>query len=89
MIVLFPGENWYTFPLAILGKLYSNTLLVWLNNRISIRERVIARGVANRPQALTLALAPRSDFATDTTTIEIGQPSPVPKLPGSGDLETI
>lgn len=38
MVSIYPDENWYTCPTAILGKLYSNTLLVSLNNRICIRE---------------------------------------------------
>ncbi|KAH9966363.1 hypothetical protein BGW80DRAFT_735284 [Lactifluus volemus] len=38
MIVLFPHEIYYICPAAVFGKLYSNTLLVTLNNRISIRD---------------------------------------------------
>ncbi|KAI0263171.1 hypothetical protein BC834DRAFT_971459 [Gloeopeniophorella convolvens] len=37
-VTIFPEKNWFTCPTAILGKLYSNTLLVSLNNRISLRE---------------------------------------------------
>ncbi|KAH9970084.1 hypothetical protein BGW80DRAFT_1333189 [Lactifluus volemus] len=42
MIVLFPHEIYYVCPTAIFGKLYSNTLLVTLNNRISIHEAAAA-----------------------------------------------
>ncbi|KAH9176074.1 hypothetical protein EDB89DRAFT_2065850 [Lactarius sanguifluus] len=38
IVAIFPDKPWFTCPTAVLGKLYSNTLLVSLNNRISIRE---------------------------------------------------
>jgi len=38
MVVIYPDKNWYVCPTYVLGKLYSNTLLVSLNNRISIRD---------------------------------------------------
>ncbi|KAH9068067.1 hypothetical protein EDB83DRAFT_678257 [Lactarius deliciosus] len=38
MIAIYPDKRWFTCPTAILGKLYSNTFLVSLNNRISLRE---------------------------------------------------
>ncbi|KAI0258747.1 hypothetical protein BC834DRAFT_971458 [Gloeopeniophorella convolvens] len=38
MVTIFPDTNWFTCPTAILGKLYSNTLFVSLNNRISLRK---------------------------------------------------
>jgi len=37
MVAVFPKKFYYTCPVAFLGKLYSNTLLVSLNNRITIR----------------------------------------------------
>ncbi|KAF8486813.1 hypothetical protein DFH94DRAFT_841287 [Russula ochroleuca] len=43
-IIIFPHKVYYTCPGYILGKLYSNTLLLSLNNRISIREVSSARG---------------------------------------------
>jgi len=51
MVSIFPNKLWYTCPVAVLGKLYSNTLLVSLNNRISIREESHARGglLVSRP----------------------------------------
>jgi len=39
MVALYPDKNWFVCPTSILGKIYSNTLLVSLNNRISIRDR--------------------------------------------------
>jgi len=53
MVSIFPDKIWYTCPAAILGKLYSNTLLVSLNNRISIRDVSHTRGglLVSRPMA--------------------------------------
>ncbi|KAH9981989.1 hypothetical protein BJV77DRAFT_334986 [Russula vinacea] len=53
VIIIFPNKFYYTCPTAILGKLYSNTLLVSLNNRISIREVTSARETL--PTSATLA----------------------------------
>ncbi|KAH8998279.1 hypothetical protein EDB86DRAFT_3101887 [Lactarius hatsudake] len=39
LYVAFPNELYYVYTAFILGKLYSNTLLVSLNNRIYFRER--------------------------------------------------
>jgi len=38
LIAIYPNKIWYTCPTAFLGKLYSNTLLVSLNNRVTIRR---------------------------------------------------
>jgi len=38
LYVAFPNEIYYTFTAGILGKLYSNTLLLSLNNRIHFRD---------------------------------------------------
>ncbi|KAH8988329.1 hypothetical protein EDB92DRAFT_1948015 [Lactarius akahatsu] len=52
-VAIFPDKTWFACPAAVLGKLYSNTLLVSLNNRISIRE---GRGAVVRSPPLTFAL---------------------------------
>ncbi|KAH9966361.1 hypothetical protein BGW80DRAFT_1209494 [Lactifluus volemus] len=56
LVLIFPREIYYTCPTSIFGKLYSNTLLVSLNNRISLREatainevEVISLPVATKP----------------------------------------
>jgi len=54
MVSIFPDKNWFTCPTAIIGKLYSNTLLVSLNNRIALREVQSARGVVRRSRAMTV-----------------------------------
>ncbi|KAI9465126.1 hypothetical protein F5148DRAFT_1150096 [Russula earlei] len=53
LLSIFPNKIWYTCPTAILGKLYSNTLLVSLNNRISIREGPTARETLPTSQSTT------------------------------------
>ena len=58
---------------------YSNTLLVSLNNRISVRKAASAK-VTNRNQGIALAATPRSDSNTDITCIENDQSS-VAKFP--------
>lgn len=82
VIVIFPNENWYTCPTAILGKLYSNTLLVSLNNRISIRNSASTHVVVS--QSLAVAVAPCSDSSTDITRIENEQSPVADKFPGRG-----
>ncbi|KAH9059424.1 hypothetical protein EDB83DRAFT_931502 [Lactarius deliciosus] len=57
IVAIFPDKPWFTCPTAILGKLYSNTLLVSLNNRISIRE---GRGAVVKSPPLTFALTTNS-----------------------------
>ena len=54
---------------------YSNTLLVSLNNRISVRKAVVAQ-VPNRNQGIALAVTPRSDSSTDVTCVMENEQSP-------------
>jgi len=51
MLAIYPDKIWYTCPSGILGKLYANTLLVSLNNRISIRDASSARGTLPTSQS--------------------------------------
>jgi len=51
LLSIFPNKIWYTCPTSILGKLYSNTLLVSLNNRISIRDASSERGTLHTSQS--------------------------------------
>ncbi|KAH9984768.1 hypothetical protein BJV77DRAFT_965940 [Russula vinacea] len=44
MIAVYPDNIYYLCPTYIIGKLYSNSLLASLNNRISIRDTYEARG---------------------------------------------
>ncbi|KAH9053818.1 hypothetical protein EDB87DRAFT_156726 [Lactarius vividus] len=74
MLTIFPDKTWFACPLAILGKLYSNTLLVSLNNRISIRER---RGAVVSSPPLTLALTANSqpEPRSEIVNVEFEKPS--------------
>ncbi|KAL0952688.1 hypothetical protein HGRIS_006927 [Hohenbuehelia grisea] len=38
-----PGTNWFTAPTLIIGKLYSNTLLLTFNNRILLKNAAISK----------------------------------------------
>ena len=53
---------------------YSNTLLVSLNNRISIRNAVAGTPIASRSTAITFAVTPRSDSGIDISHLEGGGP---------------
>ncbi|KAH9952905.1 hypothetical protein BC827DRAFT_210089 [Russula dissimulans] len=67
MISLFPDKNWYVCPTSILGKIYSNTLLVSLNNRIAIRERS-APYSGERARGGPAASFPTNTFRSEATT---------------------
>jgi len=47
LYVAFPDNIYYTFTAGIIGKLYSNTLLVSLNNRIYFRDHSYPGGNGN------------------------------------------
>ncbi|KAH9035702.1 hypothetical protein EDB84DRAFT_1215100 [Lactarius hengduanensis] len=83
-IAIFTDKPWFTCPIAILGKLYSNTLLVSLNNRISIREG--SRSVV-RSQALTFALTTNSQPTLEIVHVVSEKPS-VASLAGSSEDST-
>ncbi|KAI9453622.1 hypothetical protein BJY52DRAFT_1396783 [Lactarius psammicola] len=59
MIILHSDKNWYTCP-------YSNTLLVSLNNRISIRDSMASRGAVRSPAGSFPVSSARSEGTTAT-----------------------
>ena len=59
---------------------YSNTLLVSLNNRISVRNAVSTQG-SNRNQGIALSVTPRSDSSTDIASMENEESSVGDKFP--------
>jgi len=62
----FPNEPYYAFTLDIIGKLYSNTLLVSLNNRIYLRDRVspeIVRSTVSSRMRSQIVMPPRASGA--------------------------
>ncbi|KAH9984748.1 hypothetical protein BJV77DRAFT_1035915 [Russula vinacea] len=71
MIVVFAGTNWYMCPTYVLGKLYSNTLLVSLNNRISVRDsyETGGNGKVFDCQVLTVSSCACPEAIKDSTTL--------------------
>ncbi|KAH9966362.1 hypothetical protein BGW80DRAFT_735194 [Lactifluus volemus] len=74
LVLIFPHEIYYTCPMSIIGKLYSNTLLVSLNNRISIREAAAIKEV----EMISLAVEP---LVTSQSGSDMG--STIESLPNS------
>ncbi|KAF8256860.1 hypothetical protein EI94DRAFT_1710070 [Lactarius quietus] len=64
LIAIRPDTNWYHCPIAIMGKLYANALLVSLNNRVAIRDGP-ARVVATRFPEATLSNGGRPNDTSD------------------------
>ena len=63
---------------------YSNTLLVSLNNRISIREAVATKEVSIKPTVVTFPVIPLSEDSTDAIAME---PSAAHEAMSLGDNE--
>ncbi|KAF8486815.1 hypothetical protein DFH94DRAFT_687287 [Russula ochroleuca] len=82
MVAVYPEKNWFVCPTYVLGKLYSNTLLVSLNNRISIRDTFGSReGIVNC-SAATLPDSARSESTMAGMPMEIEkQQKPLMKHP--------
>ncbi|KAH8995887.1 hypothetical protein EDB86DRAFT_1072082 [Lactarius hatsudake] len=74
MVVWHTDKNWYTCPTAIIGKLYSNTLLVSLNNRISIRDTMTSRGPI-RSLGGPFPRSGHSEGATDIVLVDLEKTS--------------
>ncbi|KAH9176073.1 hypothetical protein EDB89DRAFT_195961 [Lactarius sanguifluus] len=74
VVVIFPDKIWYFCPLAVLGKLYSNTLLVSLNNRISIRE---GRGavIGSPPLTFVLTADSQPEPGSEIVNVEFEKPA--------------
>jgi len=83
MVVIFPDKNWYACPTAIVGKLYSNTLLVSLNNRISIREGPSGGGLLPRSREIA-AHPPSAPSSIPQVRFEKVMVSPFNQGPQSG-----
>ncbi|KAI9509581.1 hypothetical protein F5148DRAFT_1186280 [Russula earlei] len=79
LFIAFPNEIYYTFTAGIIGKLYSNTLLLSLNNRIYFRDHpspgshgdngyTVDTSQIRRPSVPSLTFA-RTELTTHTATI--------------------
>jgi len=88
MVVLYPEKDWYVCPTSVLGKLYSNTLLVSLNNRISIRDTSTACGGVVRSPVGSNPGTARSEATTDIVLMDMEKSSSAFKLPHLEGIET-
>ncbi|KAH9060357.1 hypothetical protein EDB83DRAFT_910527 [Lactarius deliciosus] len=77
LFVAFPNERYYTYTINIFGKVYSNTLLVSLNNRIYLRDHQSHEHEDSAsPPVLDGARA------TTVTTLRFAIPEPQPRVLG-------
>jgi len=74
-VAIFSDKPWFTCPTAILGKLYSNTLLVSLNNRITFHDE--GRGDGAKSPEVTFALTTNweSEPPLEIVQVELKKPS--------------
>ncbi|KAH9176082.1 hypothetical protein EDB89DRAFT_1941746 [Lactarius sanguifluus] len=84
MVAVYPDKNWYTCPTAFLGKLYSNTLLVSLNNRISLRDAPV-RTVGDGPPAMAVSVTSRPRILPGIVHLDLEKPSAAFVARQSGD----
>jgi len=83
MVVLYSDKNWHVCPTAIIGKLYSNTLLVSLNNRVSIRAARAARGPV-RSHGGTFPSSGRSEGTEEIVLMDMEKPGKIHPLAQNG-----
>jgi len=97
LYVAFPNEIYYTFTAGIIGKLYSNTLLVSLNNRIYFRDQVSGSSGDGETSRITIGSRVRATgmgsihFSTGKGETQLRTPIEVYKLETTtttGDLES-
>ncbi|KAF8258419.1 hypothetical protein EI94DRAFT_1754720 [Lactarius quietus] len=79
-----PDMNWCHCPIAIMGKLYANALLVSLNNRVAIRD-VPARMVATRFSEATFSNGKRPNDTSDCTYFQLDRSPSAMNLTPSGE----
>ncbi|KAI9435805.1 hypothetical protein H4582DRAFT_623362 [Lactarius indigo] len=87
MVAVYPDKNWYTCPTAIMGKLYSNTLLVSLNNRITLRDPPI-RAARDRPPTMVVPVTSRPRVLPGIVHLDLEKPSAAFAARQSGDSGT-
>ncbi|KAF8486821.1 hypothetical protein DFH94DRAFT_2814 [Russula ochroleuca] len=74
MIAVYPLQVYYMCPTYVLGKLYSNTLLASLNNRISIHDTYGTRGNVFDCQVVSVPSSTCSEATKDTIILETEKP---------------
>lgn len=70
MVVIYPEKGYYLCPTQVLGKLYSNTLLVSLNNRIALRDTSLSQGGVIRSPEGSFPDTARSEAASGMMLME-------------------
>jgi len=88
-VALYPDKTYFVCPTSILGKLYSNTLLVSLNNRISIRDRSesSSRGRIDRSLPEPFSINTSSEAATEISLTDMHKATDSLKIPPLGGPE--
>jgi len=90
MVSLYPDKNWFICPTSILGKMYSNSLLVSLNNRIAIRDRSVpcSGGRIDRSVAEPIPNnIPCSEATTEISFTDMHKASDIFKIQPLGGLD--
>jgi len=88
LILLYPDKSYFVCPISILGKLYSNTLIVSLNNRISIRDASVACGGLVQSAAGLFPDTTRSEATTDIVLMEVKKSPNAPKIRSLEETES-
>ncbi|KAH9987444.1 hypothetical protein BJV74DRAFT_951641 [Russula compacta] len=84
LYVAYPNEIYYTCPTVIIGKLYSNTLLITFNNRIYFRDH--AQGGSRSSSSFQRA---RLSMARPLNFAQAQSSQPFPTISTSVRLDTI
>jgi hypothetical protein len=82
LYVAFPKDIYYACPTGVIGKLYSNTLLVTLNNRIYFRDHPSPEGQGDTAHVPPFASASAS--RGERGLVFAAQPRPSQSTAGSG-----
>ncbi|KAH9032050.1 hypothetical protein EDB85DRAFT_2238161 [Lactarius pseudohatsudake] len=77
----FPGELYYMYLTKVIGKVYSNTLLVSLNNRIYFRDHQAPEHSDNACITVSVRV-----HATARSSISFAVPEPQPRTPTGDDF---
>ncbi|KAI9448677.1 hypothetical protein F5148DRAFT_1371196 [Russula earlei] len=88
MVALFPHKIWFVCPTSILGKIYSNTLLVSLNNRISIREGLTNSNASPYPVTSFPTATTREEASTDVIIMDMHKSLQDLEIKPLGELES-
>jgi len=80
LYVVLPNSSWYISMTLIMGKLYSNTLLVTFNNRIALRKVDMSYEINSEGKAsdrLPIRIRRTTEMNTEISTFHVATNSPV------------